>query len=254
VPFADVGPLKIPDGLDDEQVLFLSDIFPTGYMAAENCNIQSGDTIAVWGCGPVGQFAIKSAFLLGAERVIAIDRFPERLRMAREQSGAETLNYDEVDVLDSLRELTGGRGPDACIDAVGMEAHGHGVVAAYDRVKQALRMETDRPIALRQAILACRNGGTVSIPGVYGGFIDKVPFGSVVNKALTIKSGQTHVQHYMRPLLERIEKREIDPSFVVSHRMSLDDAPKGYDMFNEKKHECIKIVLKPHGSRAVASA
>jgi threonine dehydrogenase-like Zn-dependent dehydrogenase len=254
VPFADVGPLKIPDGLQDEQVLFLSDIFPTGYMAAENCNIQPGDTIAIWGCGPVGQFAIKSAFMLGAERVIAIDRFPERLRMARDKAGAETLNYEEVDVLDALRELTGGRGPDACIDSVGMEAHGHGVVAGYDKVKQALRLETDRPTALRQAILACRNGGTVSVPGVYGGFIDKVPFGSIVNKALTIKSGQTHVQHYMRPLLERVQKGEIDPSFVVTHRMSLDDAPKGYEMFKKKQHECIKIVLKPHGSRALASA
>src|SRR5436190_5889043 len=231
VPFADVGPIKIENGYTDEQVLFLSDIFPTGYMAAEQCDIQPEDTIAVWGCGPVGQFAIKSAFLLGAARVIAIDNQPERLRMAREKSGAETINYDEVDsVLETLKEMTGGRGPDACIEAVGMEAHGHGVVAAYDRVKQASRMETDRPIALRQAILACRNGGTVSVAGVFGGFIDKVPFGSIMNRSITIKTGQTHVQRYMRPLLERIDNGEIDPSFVVTHKMRLEDAPDGYKM------------------------
>ncbi|HEY0551856.1 MAG TPA: zinc-dependent alcohol dehydrogenase, partial [Verrucomicrobiae bacterium] len=246
VPFADVGPIKIENGYTDEQVLFLSDIFPTGYMAAEQCNIQPDDTIAVWGCGPVGQFAIKSAFLLGAARVIAIDNQPERLRMAREKGGAEIINYDDVDsVLETLKELTGGRGPDACIEAVGMEAHGHGVVAAYDRVKQATRMETDRPIALRQAILACRNGGTVSVAGVFGGFIDKVPFGSIMNRSITIKSGQTHVQRYMRPLLERIHKGDIDPSFVVTHTMRLEDAPQGFKLFNEKRDECIKIVLKP---------
>jgi threonine dehydrogenase-like Zn-dependent dehydrogenase len=245
VPFADVGPIKISNGLEDEQVLFLSDIFPTGYMAAENCDIQPGDTIAVWGCGPVGQFAIKSAYLLGAERVIAIDRFPARLRMANEEGGAETINYEEVDVLDTLKEMTGGRGPDACIEAVGMEAHGPTMEFAYDRAKQAVMLETDRPIALRQAILACRKGGTVSVPGVYGGFIDKVPFGAVMNKALTIKSGQTHVQHYMRPLLEKIENGEIDPGFVVTHRMKLDDAPQGYEMFKNKQDGCIKVVLKP---------
>jgi threonine dehydrogenase-like Zn-dependent dehydrogenase len=243
VPFADVGALKVPSGVPDEQVLFLSDIFPTGYMGAENCNIQPGDTIAVWGCGPVGQFAIKSAYLLGAERVIAIDRFPERLRMAREQGGAETIDYEEVDVHDALKELTGGRGPDACIDAVGMEAHG--MEYAYDRVKQALMLETDRPIALRQAIMACRNGGTVSVIGVYGGFIDKFPMGAVMNRSLTIKTGQAHVQRYMRPLLERIEKGEIDPSFVITHRMRLDDAPDGYDIFLNKEEECIKVVLQP---------
>ena len=243
VPFADVGPIKVPEGLTDEQVLFLSDIFPTGYMGAENCDIQPGDTIAVWGCGPVGQFAIRSAYLLGAERVIAIDRFPERLRMARERGGAETLNYEEVDVHDALKEMTGGRGPDGCIDAVGMEAHGFEY--AYDRVKQTLMLETDRPIALRQAIMACRNGGTVSVIGVYGGFIDKFPFGTVMNRSLTIKAGQTHVQRYMKPLLERIEKGEIDPAFVITHRMSLNEAPAGYDMFVNKEDECMKVVLKP---------
>ena len=245
VPYADVGPIKIANGLSDEKVLFLSDILPTGYMAAENCDIEPGDTIAVWGCGPVGLFAIKSAFMLGAERVIAIDRFPERLRMARESCGAETLDYEQVDVMVALAELTAGRGPDACIDAVGLEGHAHGAWGAYDKVKQLLRLESDRPPALRQALRACRNGGTVSVPGVYGGFLDKVPFGSVVNKALTIKSGQTHVQRYMRPLLEKIENGELDPSFVVTHTLSLDDAPRGFEMFLKKQEECIKIVLKP---------
>jgi threonine dehydrogenase-like Zn-dependent dehydrogenase len=245
VPFADFGPIKIENGLSDEQVLFLSDILPTGYMAAENCDIQPGDTVAVWGCGPVGQFAIASAFLLGAERVIAIDRFPERLAMARENSNAETLDYEQVDVLDALREMTGGRGPDACIDAVGMEAHGTGIVDKYDRAKHALKLETDRPLALREAIMACRNGGTVSIPGVYGGFIDKVPIGSLINRALTIKTGQTHVHRYLRPLLERIERGDIDPSFIVTHRLQLDDAPAGYEMFTNKQDHCVKVVLKP---------
>ena len=245
VPFADVGPIKIENGFTDEQVLFLSDIFPTGYMAAENCNIKPGDTIAVWGCGPVGQFAIRSAFLLGAERVIAIDSVTERLRMAND-GGAEIINHKLFDsVIETLKEMTGGRGPDACIDAVGMEADGHGIQYAYDRTKQALMLETDRPIALREAILSCRNGGTVSVPGVYGGFVDKIPLGSIMNRSLTIKTGQTHVQRYLRPLLERIEKKEIDPSFVVTHHMSLDDAAKGYDMFKNKQDECIKIVLKP---------
>jgi threonine dehydrogenase-like Zn-dependent dehydrogenase len=246
VPFADVGPLKIPDGLADEQVLFLSDIFPTGYMGAEMCDIRPGAVIAVWGCGPVGQFAIKSAFLLGAERVIAIDRFPYRLRMAKEKSGAETINYEEVDsVVEMLTEMTGGRGPDACIDAVGMESHGHGMEYAYDRVMQAARLETDRPIALREAINACRNGGIVSVIGAYGGFIDKFPMGAVMNRSLTIKSGQCHVQRYMRPLLERVQNAEIDPSFVVTHRMRLEDAPMGYEMFKEKQDECVKVVLRP---------
>jgi threonine dehydrogenase-like Zn-dependent dehydrogenase len=246
VPYADVGTIKIPAGLPDEKVLFLSDIFPTGYMAAENCDIQQGDTVAVWGCGPVGQFAIASANLLGAERVIGIDRFRERLRMASEKAGAaDTINYEETDVYETLMEMTGGLGPDACIDAVGMEAHMPGIIGAYDRVKQAMMLESDRPHALRQAIMACRKGGTVSVPGVYGGFDDKIPLGSFVNKALTLKTGQTHVQRYMKPLLERIDKGEIDPSFVITHRMSLNDAPKGYDMFTNKQDDCIKIVLKP---------
>ena len=246
VPFADIGPIKVPDSLTDEQVLFLSDIFPTGYMAAENCDIQPGDTVAVWGCGPVGQFAIKSAFMLGAGRVIGIDRFPERLRMAREQSGAETINYEEDgDVLDALKEKTAGRGPDSCIDAVGLEAHDTGLAGAYDRVKQAARLETDRPTALRQAIMACRNGGTVSVPGVYGGFVDKFPLGSLMNRSLTIRTGQTHVQRYMAPLLERVQNGEIDPSFVITHRMRLDDAPEMYDTFKNKQDDCIKVVMKP---------
>ncbi|GEO38055.1 glutathione-dependent formaldehyde dehydrogenase [Skermanella aerolata] len=246
VPYADVGPIKIPDGMPDEQVLFLSDIFPTGYMGADNCNIKRGDTIAVWGCGPVGQFAIKSAFLLGAERVIAIDRFPYRLKMASEQGGAETINYAEVDsVPEALREMTGGRGPDACIDAVGMEAHGMGLIGAYDRAKQAMMLETDRIIALREAILSCRNGGTVSVIGVYGGFVDKFPFGAVVNRSLTIKAGQAHVQHYMKPLLEHIQKGDIDPSFVITHRLNLNDAASGYSTFLNKQDECMKVVLRP---------
>jgi threonine dehydrogenase-like Zn-dependent dehydrogenase len=245
VPFADVGPLKVPDSLDDEQVLFLSDILPTGYMAAEQCDIQPGDTVSVWGCGPVGLFSIQSAKLLGAGRVIAIDRFPERLAKAQLAGAEIALNYEQVDILATLKDLTGGRGPDACIDAVGMEAHVHGAMHVYDRVKQAMRLESDRPAALRQAILACRNGGTVSVPGVYGGFIDKVPFGSVVNKALTIKSGQTHVHRYMRPLLERIESGEIDPSFIITHRISLDDAAHGYAAFRNKEDECVKVVMRP---------
>jgi threonine dehydrogenase-like Zn-dependent dehydrogenase len=246
VPFADVGPIKIPEELPDDKVLFLSDILPTGYMGAEMCNIQPGDTIAVWGCGPVGQFAMKSAFLLGAERVIGIDRFPERLAMAREKVGAETINYEGTDIYEALNEMTGGQGPDACIDAVGMEAHAPGFVGAYDRAKQAMMLETDRPIALRQAIMACKNGGTVSVIGVYGGFIDKFPMGSLMNRSLTIRTGQCHVQRYMRPLLERIQKGEIDPSFVITHHMPLEDAAKGYAMFLEKRDDCVKVVLKPH--------
>jgi threonine dehydrogenase-like Zn-dependent dehydrogenase len=244
VPFADVGPLKVDDALTDEQVLFLSDIFPTGYMGAEMCSIQPGDTVAVWGCGPVGQFAIASAYLLGAERVIGIDRFEYRLKTAREGARAETLNYEQVNVLEALREMTGGRGPDACIDAVGMEAHSHiAPIHVYDRAKQAVMAESDRPIALREAILACRNGGTVSVVGVYGGLIDKFPMGAVVNRSLTIKAGQCHVHRYMQPLLERIERGEIDPSFVITHRMALSDAARGYDMFNNKLDDCEKIVL-----------
>lgn len=248
VPFADVGPIKIEDGLSDEQVLFLSDIFPTGYMAAENCDIQGGDTVAIWGCGPVGQFAIRSAFMLGAGRVIAIDRFPERLRMA-EQGGAETVNYEEVgntlDIVETLSEMTGGRGPDACMDAVGMEAHGVGVEWWYDKAKQTVRAETGRPIALRQAIMACRKGGTVSVPGVYGGLVDKFPIGAFMNKGLTMRTGQTHMQRYLQPLLERIQEGEIDPSFLITHRMKLEDAPHGYDIFKHKEDECVKVVLTP---------
>ncbi|BCA56035.1 S-(hydroxymethyl)glutathione dehydrogenase [Nitrospira sp. KM1] len=244
VPFADVGTVKIPDGLADEQVLFLSDIFPTGYMAAENCQITPGDTVAVWGCGPVGQFAIRSAFLLGAERVIAIDRIPERLRMASD-GRAHTINYEETDVFDMLMQMTGGRGPDSCIDAVGSEAHVPGLEYYYDRMKQALMSESDRPMALRQAVMVCRSGGTVSVPGVYGGFIDKMPMGAVMNKALTIKAGQTHTQRYFGPLLDRIVQGEIDPSFVVTHRLKLDEAAKGFDTFAQKQDGCIKIVMTP---------
>jgi threonine dehydrogenase-like Zn-dependent dehydrogenase len=246
VPYADVGLLKVPDELSDEQVLFLSDILPTGYMGAEQCDIQGGDTVAVWGCGPVGQFAIVSAYLLGAERVIAIDRVPERLRMAREKAKAEVINYEETNVYDKLMELTGGRGPDACIDAVGMEAHAPGPSYAYDRVKQALMLETERPIALREAIMACRNGGTVSVPGVYGGIADKIPLGAIMNRSLTIKTGQTHMQRYMRPLLERIQKGEIDSTFVITHRLKLDDAPEAFRTFRDKQDECIKVVMRPH--------
>lgn len=245
VPFADVGPIKIPDGMRDEQVLFLSDILPTGYFAADLCDIKPGQVVAVWGCGPVGQFAIQSAIMMGAERVIAIDRFPERLRMAREISKAETLDYEQVDIMDALKTMTGGRGPDACIDAVGMEAHGLGLPAAYDRVKQAMRMETERPIALRQALMSVRNGGTVSVVGVYGGFMDKMPIGSVMNRSLTIRTGQAPVQRYMRPLLERIQAGDIDPAAIITHRLPLDDAPEAYKIFRDKEDECVKVVLRP---------
>jgi threonine dehydrogenase-like Zn-dependent dehydrogenase len=245
IPFADVGPIKVPDNLTDDQVLFLSDIFPTGYMAAEACDIKPGHVVAVWGCGPVGLFAIQSAYLLGAEKVIAIDRFPERLRMARNQCNAETINYEEVFVIDALKEMTGGRGPDACIDAVGMEAHAHGLVGAFDRAKQAMMLETDRPHSIREAIIACRPGGVVSVPGVYGGWVDKLPLGALMNKGLTIKTGQTHVQRYLRPLLERIQRGEIDPSFLITHRLPLSEAPHGYQMFRDKQDECIKVVLDP---------
>ncbi|MEH2048031.1 zinc-dependent alcohol dehydrogenase [Nostoc sp.] len=244
VPFADVGLFKIPDGLTDEQVLFLTDIYPTGYMAAENCDIQPGDTVAIWGCGPVGQFAIRSAFLLGAERVIAIDRVPERLQMAK-AGGAEILNYEEVEVGEALKEMTGGRGPDSVMDAVGMEAHGLGLEGFYDKAKQAVRLETDRPNVLRQAIVACRKGGTVSVPGVYTGFVDKIPMGAFMNKGLTMKTGQTHVHRYLRPLLDHVQNGDIDPSFVITHSLPLDQAPHGYEIFSHKQDSCIKIVLKP---------
>ena len=243
VPFADVGPLKVDSGLSDEQVLFLSDILPTGYMGAEMCDIAPGDTIAVWGCGPVGLFAIMSAYLLGAERVIAIDRFHYRLDMAK-GCGAEVLNYEEVDsVTEALTEMTAGRGPDKCIDAVGLEAHGHGLSYLYDRAKQAVMLESDRPIALREAITACRNGGTVSVIGVYTGLVDKFPLGTIMNRSLTIKSGQCHVHRYMRPLLQRIENGDIDPTLVITHRLPLADAARGYEIFLNKEDDCEKVVL-----------
>ncbi len=245
VPFADVGPLKVPAHLSDDQVLFLSDILPTGYMGAEMCDIRPGQVIAVWGAGPVGQFAIASARMLGAERIVAIDRYPYRLQMAAEKAGAtDTINYESENVYEKLMELTGGRGPDACIDAVGLEAHSPGPMYAVDRTKQALMLESDRPLALREAIRCCRNGGTISIIGIYGGFVDHFPLGSVVNRSLTIKAGQCHVQRYMKPLLERIERGEIDPSFVITHRLPLEEAPRGFELFSEKLENCEKVVLK----------
>ena len=246
VPFADVGPLKLENGFSDEQVLFLSDVFPTGFMGAELCDIRGGEVIAIWGAGPVGQFAAASAQLLGAERVIVIDRFDYRLRVAERHGRVETLNYEEVDsVPEALKELTGGRGPDACIDAVGMEAHFHGPLYAYDRVKQAARLESERPYALREAIMSCRNGGIVSVVGVYGSLVDKFPLGALMNRGLTIRTGQCHVQRYLRPLLQRIENDEIDPSFIVTHRLPLDEAPRGYDLFKHKEDDCLKVVLRP---------
>ncbi|AVT28556.1 glutathione-dependent formaldehyde dehydrogenase [Plantactinospora sp. BC1] len=245
VPFADIGPIKVPDDLPDEKVLLLSDIFPTGYMGAEMCGLNGGEIVAVWGAGAVGLLAMCSAYLLGAERVIAIDRYPYRLRMAQERAGAEPLNYEEVDVVEALREMTGGRGPDACIDAVGMEGHhSSAVLAGYDRAKQSVRLETDRPHALREAIMSCRNGGTVSVIGAYAGFIDKFPIGSLMNRSLTLRSGQCHVQRYTRLLLDRIRRGEADPSFVITHRLRLDDAPIGYEMFRQKADDCVKVVLK----------
>jgi threonine dehydrogenase-like Zn-dependent dehydrogenase len=244
VPFADVGPMKIPDGLPDEKVVFLTDIFPTGYQAAENCNIQQGDTVAVWGCGPVGQFTIRSAYMLGAHRVIAIDEVPERLRLA-EEGGATAINMNDEYIFDKLKEYTGGRGPDSVIDAVGLEAHGATLDAWYDEAKVATRLTTDKAHALRQAINCCRKGGTVSIPGVYGGFIDKFNMGAAFGKGLTFKMGQTQMHKYLKPLLERVQKGEIDPSFVITHRLPLSEAAHGYDIFKKKKEACIKVVLKP---------
>jgi threonine dehydrogenase-like Zn-dependent dehydrogenase len=244
VPFADVGPIKVPSTLEDDKVLFLSDIFPTGYMAAENCDIHEGDTVAIWGAGPVGQFAIKSAFLLGAERVVSIDHYASRLKLA-EDAGATTINFDDEDVFEKLKDMTGGRGPDSCIDAVGLEAHGTSVDAIYDYVKANLYLATDRPHALRQAIHCCRKGGTVSVPGVYGGMLDKFNFGAAFGKALTMKMGQTHVHKYLLPLLELVEQGKIDPTFVISHHLSLADGPMAYDKFNTNKEEWRKVVLKP---------
>jgi len=246
VPFADVGALKVPDGMPDEQVLFLGDIFPTGWMGAELAEVGPGDVVAVWGCGPVGQFAIASARLMGAERIIAIDRFDYRLRMARERAGAtDTIDYEQVPVMEALNEMTGGRGPDKCIDAVGMEAHSNDLQWPIDRAKQAMRIETDRPMVLRQAIMACRSGGIVSVVGAYGGFVDMFPIGAVMNRSLTIRSAQCHVQRYMQPLLSRVEQGEIDPSFVITHRFALADSVQGYEIFKNKLDECMKVVLKP---------
>ncbi|MBE7414332.1 MAG: glutathione-dependent formaldehyde dehydrogenase [Deltaproteobacteria bacterium] len=245
VPFADSGLLKLPEGVSDEKAVLLCDVFPTGYMAAENCSIQEGDTVAVWGAGPVGLLAMKSAFLLGAERVIAIDRFHERLGLASRFADAVTLNYEDVDVDEALRDITGGMGPDACIDAVGMEAHGKGHGRVYDAVKNKLRAETDRPTALRQAILACRKGGTVSIAGAYAGYIDKVPVGAAFNKGITIKGGQTHVQKYMPRLLDLVEDGKADPSDVITHSFGLEEGPVAYEVFKHKEDGCVKVVLRP---------
>ncbi len=246
VPHADVGPIKIPDGIPDEQVLFLSDIFPTGYMAAENAEIQKGDTVAIWGCGPVGQFAIQSAWMLGAGRVIAIDGVPERLLMAQTKGKAEIIDNSKEHVQDRLMEMTGGQGPDRCIDAVGTEAHGSGTFdAVLDAAKVAVKLGTDRAHVLREAIMCCRKGGTLSVPGVYIGMIDKFPFGALMNKGLTVKSGQTHVQRYLRPLLEKITSGQIDPSFVITHTVRLEDGPEMYKTFRDKEDGCIKVVLKP---------
>jgi len=246
VPFADVGPLKVPSDLSDDQVLFLSDVFPTGYMAAENAEIEEGDTVAVWGCGPVGQFTLKSCRWFGAEKLIAIDDVPERLEMAKRESGAETINFDNENVYDRLMELTNGIGPDRCIDAVGCEALAGGSFdGVIDAVKTATMLGTDRVHVLRQAIWACRKGGTISVPGVYIGAADMLPIGALMNKGLTLKTGQTHMHRYMGPLLERIRNGEIDPSFVVTHRLKLADAPGAYKTFRDKKDGCIKVVLNP---------
>jgi threonine dehydrogenase-like Zn-dependent dehydrogenase len=252
VPMADVGPIKVPDGIPDDKVLFLSDIFPTGYQAAENCDIKPGQVVAVWGCGPVGQFAIRSAYMLGAGHVIAIDRFPERLQLAA-KANAEVLNYEEIpDLIEVLKTLTGGRGPDACIDAVGMEAHGHSLDAYIDEAKQKIKLTFDRAMVLRQVLQACRKGGVVSIPGVYGGFLDKVPMGSAFAKGLTFKMGQTHMIKYLQPLLERIQNGDIDPSEIISHRVALDEAPEMYEIFRDKEDHCTKVVLDPWATAAAA--
>ena len=244
VPHADVDCFTVPEGLRDEQALFLSDAGPTGYMGADFCNIHPGDTVAVWGAGGVGLMAMRSAYLMGAERVIAIDRLPERLKMAKEHAGAETLDYSQDSVLEALKELTGGGGPDSCIDAVGMEAHGSGVGYAYDRVKQALRLETDRGTALREAILACRKGGTLSILGVYG-LMDKFPIGAIINKGLTVRAAQQHGQAYLPRLLEHAVKGELDASYLATHTLPLEEAPRGYEMFKNKEDGCVRAVFIP---------
>jgi threonine dehydrogenase-like Zn-dependent dehydrogenase len=244
VPYSDVGPIVIPEGVEDEKVLFLSDILPTGWMAADNCEIESGDVVAVWGCGPVGLFAVQSAFVLGAHRVIAIDHHPHRLDLAKSM-GAQVINYEEVRVREALVEMTGGIGPDACIDAVGMESHGFSIDNTLDHVKAAVGLATDRPHALRQVIVACRKGGRVSIPGVYGGMADKFPIGALMEKGLSVKSGQTHVQKYMPELLQLILDDKLDTTFLISHRLPLEDAPRGYRMFKEQQNDVTKVVLKP---------
>jgi threonine dehydrogenase-like Zn-dependent dehydrogenase len=246
VPFADVGTIVIPSGLTDDQVLFLSDILPTGYMAAEQGDIKPGDTVAVWGAGPVGLFSAKSAQVLGAERIIVIDRFEYRLRLARQHCNADTINYEQESVSEVLNAMTGGRGPDVCIDAVGLEGHMPGLAGLYDKLKTNMFQETDRPPSLRQAILCCRNGGTVSIPGVYGGLLDKMPIGSLINRSLKVRTGQTHVQHYWGKLLELIQNGTIDPTFIITHHLPLDQAPQGYKMFRDKQNECVKVVLRPN--------
>ncbi|EKM97223.1 zinc-containing dehydrogenase [Stutzerimonas degradans] len=245
VPYADVGPVVIPDGLTDEQVLFLGDILPTGWQAAAQCDIQPTDTVAVWGAGPVGQFAVRSAVMMGAEQVICIDNVPERLSMAR-AGGAITINFDEESVVERLAELTRGKGPEKCIDSVGMEAHAaRSIDSMYDRAKQALMLETDRPHVLREMIYVCRPAGILSIPGVYGGLIDKIPFGAAMNKGLTFRMGQTHVNRWTDDLLRRIQEGQIDPSFVITHTVSLEQGPEMYKTFRDKHDGCIKVVLKP---------
>ncbi|PRY07375.1 threonine dehydrogenase-like Zn-dependent dehydrogenase [Pontibacter ummariensis] len=245
VPFADQGAFKVPEGLPDESLVFVSDAFPTGFMAADMCGIEPGDTVAVWGCGGVGQMAIRSAYLLGAGRVIAIDRFEDRLQTAKEQGKAEVLNYEKVDVLEALKEMTGGRGPDRCIDAVGLEAHTTGVEEYYDKVKQTLRIETGRPAVLRQAIMACRKGGTLSIVGVYGGLLDKFPMGPAMNKALTFRMGQQHGQRYIPELLDIVAQGKVDPSYILTHKWTLDQGPEGYQMFKKKTDNCMRVVFTP---------
>jgi threonine dehydrogenase-like Zn-dependent dehydrogenase len=245
VPFADIGPAKVPDNITDDQAVMLADVFPTGYMAAEAAEIKAGDIVAVWGCGPVGLFSIISAYMLGAERVIAIDRLPERLRLAEEYCHAEVINFEGVDVVEILKQMTGGRGPDVCIDAVGLEAHVTGPLGWLDKAKQAVRIQSGRPDVLRESIQACRKGGTVSLPGVYGGVVDTIPFGAAMNKGLTFKMGQTHVHRYLQPLMEHIQNGDVDPSFLVTHRLPLEEAPHAYNIFSHKQDECVKVVLKP---------
>lgn len=246
VPFADVGPIRVPDGLPDEQVLFLSDIFPTGWMAAENAEIEEGDTVAIWGCGPVGQFAIQSAWMMGAGRVIAIDQVPERLEMARTYGRAEILDFSQVKVYDALMEMTGGRGPDRCIDCVGTESDATASLdAMLDKAKAALHIGTDRPHVLREAIFSCRKGGTISVPGVYVGMLDHIPFGAAMNKGLTFRMGQTHTHRYLEPLLQKVVNGDIDPSFVITHHATLEEGPDLYKSFRDKEDGCIKVVMKP---------